>query len=341
MAPQQVLPVGITSDLFLGCEGITPTMLEILEATFIDELKKLTPASKEQVQEHLELQYKCKKGVVMPHFLMKILMDTDLEDPFILLRACCKALLDFNEASPVMVDNEEAAEDKDDRPILALITFFCVVQFLFFAALDKTKAYGNLDMLMTSRPHDWAVELAAKHGIATKNGSGGSPNGVDATRNLGATLECFTVVVNKSKELQEVKVEKDVKKLKIGQDKTHIRNSDAFKLGIGDFLATTGVAWQGLGLWWVTLNVLEYLAGGYVALWMEILVGNTPRDSCILSQMDSTCAVGWLHKSSFDDQDHLHLEVARAMASLILDHHSFLYSQWFKGKLNKVANSLT
>jgi hypothetical protein len=213
------LPVGITSDLFLGCEGITPTMLEILEATSIDQLKKLKPASKEQVQEHPEMQYKGKKGVVLPPFLTKILMDADLEDPFILLRACCKVLLDFNEASPAMVDNNEEVKDEDDKPILALITFFPMVQFLFFAARDKMKAYNNLEMLTTSRPHDWVVEMAAKHEIATANGSGGSPNSVNATLNLGATLEHFMAAVIKSNKLQEVKVDKDAKKLKTGQDK--------------------------------------------------------------------------------------------------------------------------
>jgi hypothetical protein len=135
------LPVGLTPDLFLGCKGVTSTMSEILEAASIDELKKLKLVLKEQLQEHPELQYKGKKGIMLPPLLMKILMDADSEDLFILLCACCKALLDFNEASPAMVENESDAEDDDDMPILAAITFFCVVQFLFFAALDKMKAY--------------------------------------------------------------------------------------------------------------------------------------------------------------------------------------------------------
>ena len=125
---------------------------------------------------------------------------------------------------------------------------------------------------------------------------------------------------------------------------THIGCSDACEHGIGGFSATTGVAWRWeipLELRWrVTLNVLEYLAG-YVTLWMEILVGNAPRGSCFLSQTDSTSAAGWLRKSSFNDRDPLHLEVARATASLIMDHHSCLYSQWFQGKLNNVADALS
>jgi hypothetical protein len=197
--------VGLTLDLFLGSKGITPTMSEISEATSIDELKKLKPASKEQLQDHPELQYKGKKGIMLPPLLTKILMDADSEDPLILLHACCKALLNFDEASPTMVENEPEAEDGDDAPILASITFFHVVQFLFFAALDKTKAYGNLDTLTMSCPHDRAVDMAAKYGVTTAIDSGGSPTSVDTTLGLGATLERFTAMVTKSNELQEVK----------------------------------------------------------------------------------------------------------------------------------------
>jgi hypothetical protein len=96
----------------------------------------------------------------------------------------------------------------------------------------------------------------------------------------------------------------------------------------------TGVAWRWeipLELrWWVTLNVLEYLKG-YVTLWMEILVSNAPRDSCFLSQSDSTSVAGWLCKLSFNDRNPLHLEVVRATASLILDHHACLTVSGFKG----------
>jgi hypothetical protein len=70
------------------------TMLKILEATSIDELKKLKPALKEQLQEHLELQYKGKKGIMLPPFLTKILMDANLEEPFILLQATMLKILE-------------------------------------------------------------------------------------------------------------------------------------------------------------------------------------------------------------------------------------------------------
>jgi hypothetical protein len=63
------------------------------------------------------------------------------------------------------------------------------------------------------------VDIAAKYGVATAIGSGGSPTGVDATLGLGATFERFTAAVTKSNELQEAKAETDMKKSKMGQDR--------------------------------------------------------------------------------------------------------------------------
>lgn len=74
-------------------------------------------------------------------------------------------------------------------------------------------------MLMTSHPCNWAVEMVTKHGIATFTRLGRSPNGINATLNLGSTLECFTAVVSNSNELQAAKSEQDAKKSKMGQDK--------------------------------------------------------------------------------------------------------------------------
>jgi hypothetical protein len=74
---------------------------------------------------------------------------------------------------------------------------------------------------------------------------------------------------------------------------------------------------------------------------MEIHVGKAPNGSCFLSQTDSTSAAGWLRKSNFDDRDPLHLDIAQETAELIMSHDSCLYSQWFHGKLNEVADSLS
>ncbi len=125
---------------------------------------------------------------------------------------------------------------------------------------------------------------------------------------------------------------------------THIGQSDACEHGIGRFSATTAIAWRWeipVHLQWrATLNALEYMAG-YVQLCMDISVGSAPCKSCFLSQTDSTSAAAWLRKSNFNDLDPLHLEIARATATLMIDHNSCLYSQWFKRAENEVADSLS
>ena len=125
---------------------------------------------------------------------------------------------------------------------------------------------------------------------------------------------------------------------------THIGRSDACEHGIGGFSVTTGVAWRWeipLHLRWrATLNSLEFLAA-YVQLCMDIEVGKAPPGSCFLSQTDSTSTAGWLRKSNFDDAEPLHLELARATATMIMGHESCLYSQWFAGNENDVADSLS
>jgi hypothetical protein len=125
---------------------------------------------------------------------------------------------------------------------------------------------------------------------------------------------------------------------------SHIERSDACEHGIGGFSATTGLAWRWeipLELRWrATLNVLEYLAG-YLSIWMDIHIGSAPRGSCFLSQTDSTSAAGWIRKSNFSDVHPLHLKVARETATTIMEHDSTVYSQWFEGDMNAVADSLS
>jgi hypothetical protein len=125
---------------------------------------------------------------------------------------------------------------------------------------------------------------------------------------------------------------------------THIGRSDACEHSIGGFSVTTGVAWQWeipLHLrWQATLSSLEFLVA-YVQLCMDIEVGKAPPGSCFLSQTDSTSTAGWLRKSNVDDAEPLHLELARATATMTMGHESCLYSQWFAGNENDVADSLS
>ncbi len=66
-------------------------------------------------------------------------------------------------------------------------------------------------------------------------------------------------------------------------------------------------------------------------------------ESCLLSQMDSSSAAGWLRKSNFSDDTEsiVQLTTARHLAMLIIDAHCCLYSQWFAGEENVVVDCLS
>jgi hypothetical protein len=129
---------------------------------------------------------------------------------------------------------------------------------------------------------------------------------------------------------------------------THVSRVDACEHGIGGYSLVTGHAWRfelpvELRLR-TSLNSLEHLAS-YIQLAFEVAMTGLPPSSVILTGTDSTTAAGWLHHSSFDDSQPdsppLRLWVARATAHLLLDHSSVLFSKWFPGKENEVADSLS
>jgi hypothetical protein len=61
----------------------------------------------------------------------------------------------------------------------------------------------------------------------------------------------------------------------------------------------------------------------------------------ILSQGDSVSAAKWLASSSFDDDCPTHLAIARSFADFSLSRGIDHYTQWFPGKENAVADSLS
>jgi hypothetical protein len=77
----------------------------------------------------------------------------------------------------------------------------------------------------------------------------------------------------------------------------------------------------------------------------EAATDGIPPSSVILTGTGSTTAAGWLHHSSFDDSTPdaptLCLWVACATARLLLNHSLSLFSKWFPGKENEVADSLS
>jgi hypothetical protein len=76
---------------------------------------------------------------------------------------------------------------------------------------------------------------------------------------------------------------------------------------------------------------------------MDKLSNSIDTESCILSQTDSSSAAGWLKKSNFNDNanDTVKMTTARHLARLMIEAHSCLYSQWFAGEENVVADCLS
>ena len=90
----------------------------------------------------------------------------------------------------------------------------------------------------------------------------------------------------------------------------------------------------------LTLNGLEYLASIItIHLYLSSHESTFP---CILSLLNSTSTIGWLHRSSFDFSSHsIHAKMARHLATIMIDHQACLYSQHIPGTNNVIADSLS
>ena len=130
-------------------------------------------------------------------------------------------------------------------------------------------------------------------------------------------------------------------------DIVHI--GDASEHGMGAF-ASHGRAWrleipdylQGRA----HINFLEFLTQ-VISVWIDIIESTSEDEDCILCMGDSTTAMGWLRRSNFKQAEESDIEweikqnVARKLATLVLDAKQVLFKQWFKGELNVVADSLS
>ena len=119
--------------------------------------------------------------------------------------------------------------------------------------------------------------------------------------------------------------------------------SDACPFGIGGF-NDLGLAWRWkiptelVGVF--TLNLLEFLASA-ISIHLTLLQ-NPDKQLHILAFTDSSSALGWLYKSSFNPiTQPLHDEVARWLASRIIASDSSLYSQHIRGVYNIIADALS
>ena len=90
-------------------------------------------------------------------------------------------------------------------------------------------------------------------------------------------------------------------------------------------------------------NLLEFV-GMAINIWLSCLEDGGEQ-SCILAIGDNTSALGWLHKTSRLDPtwpaNAAHLQVARKIASLLMEFQCCLASQHIKGDLNCVADLLS
>jgi hypothetical protein len=83
----------------------TPTFEKINEAEDLKVLKTLAPSTQPAVKRHLPGRSKC---IAIPPLLRKVLMDADSEDPYMLLKTCCKALVDSNNYGMEEADTTES-----------------------------------------------------------------------------------------------------------------------------------------------------------------------------------------------------------------------------------------
>ena len=121
--------------------------------------------------------------------------------------------------------------------------------------------------------------------------------------------------------------------------------SDACLTGMGGY-TSSGLTWR----WeiplhlrgYLTLNTLEYAAS---IITIQIYLSSTPSTTpypCLLSLLDSTSAIGWLHKSSFDEATHsVQATMSRYLAKLMMSAEACLYSQHIPGEHNTIADTLS
>ena len=125
--------------------------------------------------------------------------------------------------------------------------------------------------------------------------------------------------------------------------------NDASEHGLGGF-STKGRGWA----WTIPerlrgrahINLLEFLAQ-LVSIWTDVLEGQVQEEDCLLGMGDNTASMGWMRRANFREEKEGDLDwyakqkVARKLASIVLASNTVLYRQWFRGKENDVADSLS
>lgn len=127
---------------------------------------------------------------------------------------------------------------------------------------------------------------------------------------------------------------------------THVYRSAASEFGMGGYTITSGIAWHyELTVDYrlcTSINSLEFIAC-MINTWVDSFHGILTPESCLLSHTDSSSASGWLRKTNFADKvdETIQLTTARKLATLLIGSESNLYSQWFPGDDNSIADPLS
>jgi hypothetical protein len=93
-------------------------------------------------------------------------------------------------------------------------------------------------------------------------------------------------------------------------------------------------------------NLLEFIVS-IITPWIDLLSKRLRPGNCALSMTDSTTSAGWLKKTNFLEigsdpiEETIRLKIARQHASHFTNHNIKEYSQWFPGKSNNIADSLS
>ena len=130
---------------------------------------------------------------------------------------------------------------------------------------------------------------------------------------------------------------------------THVAVTDACEAGLGILLS------NGMAVRWeipkhlqqrAHVNLLEFL-GQLAAIWMLAIENCLTPNSCLLVNGDSSTAQGWIRKSNFSSEDesdpeiNVKLQVARKVASILIEKEACIYCQWFPGDKNDITDSLS
>jgi hypothetical protein len=126
-------------------------------------------------------------------------MDVDSEDPFVLLKSCCKALTDSDSYDAAVVNDD--GTDADD----ATDSFFYVVQFLYHVATKPVARTCSLEILTHSRTLEWAPSIHAQCKINLSSNSSNYGLSNDAALRVGTLIARLQQELKDHKEAMRAK----------------------------------------------------------------------------------------------------------------------------------------